>query len=636
MRRGLVALSVSLVLTAFVPATAGGAVPPAARPSLGPPIDIRELPTDYKLPRLKQAAAEVRRAIATYDPRRAPEEGDTKLFLAIDDFTQELYVKEYTYCGRGRHIEVWVASDSDDTSTDTMFPDGDCRNDPEPSGNRVEITDDQVNGLINDFDDNIYPKESNVFSVPPDRDGSNSIAEVIGLPADYWSGEGDNIVTLVDNVRDDNFYDTDNENEFSYIAGFFFSTFNEILDRNVMTIDAYDWLHRTGANPPDDPAPGDPCASAPARPYLYEGVFAHEYQHLLEYYEDVDEVNWVNEGLSDWAQTLTNYVDPSEPITSADFDGHIQCFLGWLGVQTSANPNPRDGGPENSLTLWGDQDADHEHEILCDYGAAYTLMEYLHDHHGGNQFMTDFHRDDLNGFESLDSLTGGKASKILHRWAAMVALDGVLDSGAELNGGKAKHYKTKTLNATINWDTPETYDWPGAPPNGSDYVRLRNASGDYLKAKQINKIKFKGDKIIPPLPVEWVVDPNPPEHVGDPALYSGMGDNLDRAIVREVTVPADNATLTFEHRYETEELWDFAFVQVSTDNGETYTSLANENTTEEHDPGAIPQIVENVPGFTGDSGGWVTETFDLSEYAGQTIHLSFRYITDSSVTLPGW
>ena len=50
-----------------------------------------------------------------------------------------------------------------------------------------------------------------------------------------------------------------------------------------MTIDAWDWLHRTGAEPAHDPS-ADPCTSAPARPFLYEGVFAHEYQHLLHHY----------------------------------------------------------------------------------------------------------------------------------------------------------------------------------------------------------------------------------------------------------------------------------------------------------------------------------------------------------------
>ena len=51
--------------------------------------------------------------------------------------------------------------------------------------------------------------------------------------------------------------------------------------------------------------------------------------------------------------------------------------------------------------------------------------------------------------------------------------------------------------------------------------------------------------------------------------------------------------------------------------------------------------MQNLPGFTGPSGAvtaaaWVTESFDLSAYAGQTVLLAFRYITDSSVDLPGW
>ena len=43
-----------------------------------------------------------------------------------------------------------------------------------------------------------------------------------------------------------------------------------------------------------------------------------------------------------------------------------------------------------------------------------------------------------------------------------------------------------------------------------------------------------------------------------------------------------------------------------------------------------------MPGFSGSSGGWTTVTCDLSVYAGQTVILSFRYITDPAVTLPGW
>ena len=83
-----------------------------------------------------------------------------------------------------------------------------------------------------------------------------------------------------------------------------------------MNIDSFDWLHRTGANPPDDRPSRSPAARPPAdrrpAPHQYEGTFAHEYQHLLEHDQDADEDNWVNEGLSDWAQTLVGYVDTNK------------------------------------------------------------------------------------------------------------------------------------------------------------------------------------------------------------------------------------------------------------------------------------------------------------------------------------
>ena len=611
------------------------------------PIRTKDVGSDYNdgkpLP-LRPLA----RGIAARTVQGRAEIGQKKIWLAIDDEEGAVYPKQYTLRGIGEHIEVWVASDSDDVSSGLAFPGDDCRND-----DRIKITNRQINYLIEEFDTKIYPKESRVFSKPPARDGSGAILPgILEVRPGYFKGEGDNIVTLIDNVRDDNFYDPNNSQNNSYIAGFFFSVFNEFVDRNVMSIDAFDWLHRTGANPPNEPVPNDPCLNASARPYLYEGVFAHEYQHLLEYYEDVDETAWVNEGISDWAQTLTRYVDPRTPITEIGFDSHVWGFLGFLGIQTPANPVPRpDGGPENSLTAWEDQGGD---EVLADYGAAYTFMEMLR-HRYGKDFMGRFHRGNPNGFDGLAKALEGEDTsatpeQLVHEWAATVALDAVLGDGATLTGGDAATYRVSKLDAHINWDSVEAFGDPGAPPNGSDYVRLRDASGTYLNAGQIDSLSFAGGTELEPLPIEWVVDSTAVGSDG-PALYSGSGPNFDRAIVQEVSVPSNNATLTFDTAYAIEEFWDFGFVQVSTDNGETWTSLSNANTTSESDPGADPRVQNNLPGFTGTSGcelgtqttgecttdpAWVPQSFDLSAYAGQDILLSFRYITDGSVDLPGW
>ena len=201
--------------------------------------------------------------------------------------------------------------------------------------------------LVSEFDSNMYPKETATFSTPPDRDGT----ERPDRPGDY-TGDGDKTVALIDNVRDDNYYDFPAAS--TYIAGFFSSQFNELLDRNVMTIDAYDWAHRTGDNPPDA-RPPTRAPAGPARPNLYEGTFAHEWQHLLHYYTDPFETNWINEGLSDFAQTLVGYVDATKTVDQPGADSHIYCFQGFGTVQTPYNPNPRDcGGAQNSLTLWGE------------------------------------------------------------------------------------------------------------------------------------------------------------------------------------------------------------------------------------------------------------------------------------------
>jgi len=614
----------------------------AERPTkntVGTPLDVIHVGPDLNngqpLPVITGGGSATRTVNARVSPSRAathtPVVGEVRNWVGLDDVVGAFYRKGYTLRGIGDHVEIWVASErrtfAGITSSATDFQDGDCRN-----GVRTQITDAQVNYLVGEFDDNILPIESEAFSVAPDRDGSHAL---LGAPF-HPGGEGDNTVVLIDNVRDDNFYDLNNTQGFSYIAGFFSSQLNTLFDRNIMTIDAFDWLHRTGANPPHEPVPGNNCTSAPARPFLYEGVFAHEYQHLLEFYADEDgETTWVNEGLSDHAQTITGYVNPATPITQIGFDSHTQCFLGYLGVQTPANPNPRGGGPENSLTRWEDQGPG---EILCDYGAAYTTMEYLHGQFG-TAFIRSLHNGEANGLqalaESLAAIGNTKTTpqELLHNWAVMVAVDGIIDDGGRILGPYNESvFTTPTLDATINWDTPHAYDTAGAPSNGSDYVRLRNASGTYLSGGDIDSLSFQGSTILPARPVAWSVAADPPFTPGDPALYSGAGNNRDEAIVRSVAVPTGaGATLTFDALWNEELGWDFLFAQVSTDGGATYSSLTCTDTTTETNPEALPTAKENVPGFTGYSGGWRPQTCSLASYAGQTVLLAFRTFNDPAV-----
>ena len=647
------------------------------REATAPGSDVRHVGPDYnagKLPSLDlRASAQALRQTpdalrsATADATGEPAEGDVKAWLALDDAVGAIYAKNYRLRGIGRHIQVWVAQDK-------AFPKGDCRSEL----GLTKVTERQVAQFIREFDTNIYPAESRVFSVPPPRAGvlGAALARQLELPPDYWvvgPRQADDIVVLVDNVRDANFYNPTSPAGQTFIAGFFSSSFNALHARNIMTIDAYDWRHRTGAKPPDDTerrgyractkAIGASRPVGTPLPRLYEGVFAHEYQHLLHGYTDPDESAWVNEGMSDYAQTLVGYIDPAVPVTKKAADSHLRCFSGYMARRGY-------GGPENSLTLWGDQGGP---EILCDYGAAYSFMQYLYGHFGPTA-LTRMHTEPRNGLRSLRAVLGnlGKIPmRVLHRWAATVALDQVIDQGARLKGGERSTYSEDSLSFRINWSAVfddinhdgqvgdvgnEAYSTPGAPPNGSDYVRLRRAgAAAYLSARDLTSLSFRGAGTLAPRPLEWQVDATPPastttdlvcgpeggptgatETIQDPALYSGCGDMLDRAIVRRVAVPSADPTLTFQALWDTELGWDFAFVQVWDKDERSFVSLPCTGTTRAHDPAALREIVVNLPGYTGDSTGWEQQSCDLSAYAGQEVDIAFRYMTDPALAEAGF
>jgi hypothetical protein len=259
--------------------------------------------------------------------------------------------------------------------------------------------------------------------------------------------------------------------------------FNEYTNRNVMTLDGWDWTHRTGDGGEDNSSDPDYAACSETilrpfgdpRPQTYEGTFAHEYQHLLEYYESPGEANFVNEGLSDWAQTLVKYVDPSLDPASPDADGHLQTWMGF-------NDDQGFGGPEQSLTRWQDQGAP---EILADYGMAYAFMEYLNSHFGDG-FMTALHRENKNGFAGLQAVmtqfdVGGTPLGVIHDFLASMALDQQIEgtAGKTLVHGDTGKLNTATMSARINWDTPQANSTPGAPTNGADWLAVPGGDGQY-------------------------------------------------------------------------------------------------------------------------------------------------------------
>lgn len=487
---------------------------------------------------------------------------DAKWWLSLDDFTGSYFWDIFYLVAESPGAELWVQDD-------LSWPAGDPR--PTPV-----VTCEQASYLLDEFDNNMYPTETSFFGEPDFHNGSY---QLLDPDPDYYYNEAGRQVVLVSNVRDDNYYDPDYPN---YIAGFYSPTFEYYFDRNIMSIDAYAWEERVG---PDG-----------SRPYLYESVFAHEYQHLLHDDYDSDEESWINEGLSMFSEYLTGYV------VNEDNYSTFQQY------------------PENSLVVWEDQGG---REIVADYGMVFLYQMYQYEKFGQEFIQYEFHNPD-NSITSINStLAAFNIQKdfgdLYHDFAVAVLID-----------SKQANYRYgfKLLDVGIDIGTPtapnpEAYNTPGAPPWGTDYIWITGKPADMAKFT-FNGLDYSM------FPTAWTSD-------GD-VLWSGTGDLLDNWAIFET---AGGGTLSFDTLWDLEDYWDFGFVQVSTDGGYTWMSLEDNEgySVYDYDPNAHPKVIANLPGLTSYVDPWptwVNLSYDLSAYAGQDILVAFRMVTDWGTHYGGW
>ena len=553
--------------------------------------------------------------------------GDTLTWIALDEvdplhknFYGDMFEADYEVKFILEDCEVWVQTDLNyynaDGTLNSLHPDA---KDP------FYVTDERIAYLADQCSNSILPTDVAFFGPYLSRDGTFGYEALLnyyyGTSLSEVDGQGDRIVILVSNVRDDNFYDPIADP--SFIMGFYWGAYAYFGDRNFITIDVKAWDHFVGD-------------SGTSGAYEYEGTIAHELQHLIHADLSPNEESWVNEGMSGFAEFLNGY-----------------WYSENLGGRTTWQM-----WPENSLTLWGDQNGDQGTiEVLADYQLTNAFMLYTTGRIGGSYTdtakLTRETTDGIVGFNNWLSDTAatnpsavGLTFDILFDDFRIAMLHGgttddtqpsawwngdfigSYESPLEKAGGPATSGEyLGLLRDSLN---REAYDWPGVPAFGTDFVEICWSTP--LSSGSWN-VTFAGEGALPtdwsPMAATDIYSPSAPAS-GD-ALYSDHTHSMDNMVVYGPVTVGGSDELTFDHYYNIEATWDFGFVQVTTDTtGMTgWTSLALAGTTSSVDPYADPIIIANVPGFSGFSGGWLTATYDIgADYDGEQILLAFRYSAD--------
>lgn len=553
----------------------------------GTKIRKQEKDPDY---RAKQDAAIIKSA-ENFDVNKAAEEtpkssftfnGPVKIFLGYDS-VYGYYLKTYTLRSIGNNVEIWV-------SNNLAFykPDGTL----DESRPAHVVTQSQVDHMRDVFDEKVYPTDTSFFGTPDSHTGTNSIltnayykkyGEYVNYQPSSYIPEGyeqkERVMILVDNIRDDNYYNPD----YPFIIGGFYSpTYESYFDRNIINIDSSNWEARLDKD--------------------WLPTTAHEFQHLIHDDNDPAEETWINEGMADFAEYLCFGSHPMD---------HVNFFLDH---------------PENSLVVWDEYNSDKDPETLADYGQAYLFQLYLDDQYG-RDFIQALAKDKKHGIESVNEVLnqfnkGIDFEELFRRFTIALAVD----SNTPGDG----IYNFKSIDLKVNYASALEHDKDGVPAWGADYKKINDPS-------KIESIIFDGINF---MPTPWKVIDDP-VNKGNKVLWGNNGNMKDNMAIMEADLSSltAKATLQFDTLIRIEDGWDAGMVQVSADGGNTWTSLANENTIDKDNfklNEQAPNIYNNLPGFTGVNDKWTKETFDLTPYIGKKILINFRYMTDAASNEDGW
>lgn len=323
--------------------------------------------------------------------------------------------------------------------------------------------------------------------------------------------------------------------------------------------------------------------------YIY-GTLAHEYQHMIHWYQDRNEETWINEGFSMLAELINEF-------DAGGFD-----YLYSMD-------------PDMQLTDWGSDIGENGNH----YGASFLFMAYFMDRFG-EKATKDFVAHPENGLASIDAVmnelnivnpdTGEPYTgvEVFSDWAVS---NYVLDSSVEDGRYNYESYTPYKVNPSDEVTTCPSQVLSDVYQFGVDYIEV-DCPGKHT-------ITLTGMQQVGLIPLN--------AYSGSYFYWSNMGDESNMRLTREfdLTNIASPIFLTYQVWYDLEEDYDYIYLSATTDNS-TWKIVNTPSCTTTNPSGNSYGC-----GYNGSSNGWKEEKVDLSQFAGQKVTLQFDYVTDAAV-----
>ncbi len=328
---------------------------------------------------------------------------------------------------------------------------------------------------------------------------------------------------------------------------------------------------------------------------FYNGVLAHEFQHMIHWYNDRNEETWLNEGFSELATYLNGF----------DVGGADYLFA---------------SAPDTQLNTWPSGPG----AAGGNYGGSYLFTSYFLDRFGSDATKALVAHQE-NSFASVEDVLRRQSSGVTYDalfgdWVVANLLDDpTIDDGRY--GYEDIDPPTVDVKTTYFQNAYPVSEKATVHQHGTDYIELQS--------KRPLTLTFTGSTQV------GLVDTT--AHSGQYVWWSNRGDDSDMSLTQSFDLSdVSEATLSYWVWYDIEDNWDYAYVEASTDGGQTWQILETPSGVDTNPNGNSFGWAYTGQSGDGETPEWIKEEVDLSDYAGQRVLLRFEYITDDAVNRPGF